>query len=66
MACRGWRSGRDTEDPAELLALDLLHEISQQRQIVFFSQEEEVLAWAKRELEGSEDSLIELGEPAAI
>jgi len=46
--------------------LDLLHEISQQRQIVFFSQEEEVLAWAGRELRNSEDSLIELGEPAAI
>jgi len=45
--------------------LDLLYEISQERQIVFFSQEEEVLAWAKRELRGSQDSLIELEEPAA-
>jgi DNA repair protein SbcC/Rad50 len=40
--------------------LDLLHELSGQHQVVLFSQEEEVLRWAERELDASTDRLIRL------
>jgi energy-coupling factor transporter ATP-binding protein EcfA2 len=42
--------------------LDLLHELSRERQIVIFSQEEEVLAWARERLDRQADRLIELGQ----
>jgi len=41
--------------------LELLHESSRQRQIVFFSQEDEVLAWARERLQEPRDRLTELG-----
>ena len=40
--------------------LDVLHRISEERQIVVFSQEEEVLAWARGNLRSNADELVEL------
>ena len=40
--------------------LDLLHQISLQRQVVLFSQEDEVLGWAERVLTGERDRLVSL------
>jgi DNA repair protein SbcC/Rad50 len=40
--------------------LDLLHEISRQHQVIVFSQEDEVLAWAKETLTGPQDQVLEL------
>lgn len=44
--------------------LDLLHELSGERQVVLFSQEEDVLAWAREELDGEVDRLVELDSDA--
>lgn len=41
-------------------ALDLLHELSTEHQIVLFSQEDEVLSWAEQHLTASTDRLIRL------
>jgi DNA repair exonuclease SbcCD ATPase subunit len=41
-------------------ALDLLHELSTEHQVVLFSQEDEVLRWAEQQLDGSADRLIRL------
>ncbi|MEE9280401.1 MAG: AAA family ATPase [Myxococcota bacterium] len=38
----------------------LLHELAQERQIIFFTQEEEVLGWAERELDSAHDQLSRL------
>jgi len=40
------------------LILEMLHEMSEARQIILFSQEEEVLSWAEQELSGANDRLI--------
>lgn len=40
--------------------LDLLHEASTERQVVVFTQEEAVVAWAARRLSGPRDALIRL------
>ena len=40
--------------------LELLHEISQQRQVILFSQEQEVIDWGAARLRGPRDRLIEL------
>ena len=40
--------------------LDLLHSVSRERQIILFSQEQEVLQWAQHNLSGADDSLLEL------
>jgi DNA repair protein SbcC/Rad50 len=42
-------------------ALELLHDISGEHQVVLFSQEDEVLRWAERHLSQSQDRLIMLG-----
>lgn len=45
-------------DPQRTLAiLDLLHEVSEEHQVIVFSQENEVVAWAQEHL-GDRDSLI--------
>jgi len=44
--------------------LELLHEVSRERQVILFSQEEEVLAWAQATLEAGRDALIRLDEAA--
>ena len=41
--------------------LDTLLELSAERQIILFSQEQQVLEWARRTLVGETDRLIELG-----
>ena len=40
--------------------LDMLLELSQERQIVVFSQEQEVLDWARERLAGERNKLLEL------
>lgn len=40
--------------------LEMLHELSLERQIVVFSQEQQVLDWARRELGSERDKLVEL------
>jgi uncharacterized protein YhaN len=50
-------------DAARTVAfLDLLLGISQERQVILFSQEQEVLAWATEKLVGPRDQLITLSE----
>lgn len=44
--------------------LDLLHRVSAERQVVLFSQEDEVVAWAQERL-GEQDALVPLPEPAS-
>jgi DNA repair exonuclease SbcCD ATPase subunit len=46
--------------------LELLHELSRERQVILFSQEEEVLAWAQATLEAGRDALIRLDEAAIV
>lgn len=51
-------------DPQRTIAfLDLLHDISQQRQVVLFTQEQEVLDWAEGSLVDDLDRRIELEPP---
>lgn len=45
--------------------LGLLHELSGQRQVILFSQEEEVLSWAEANLTAPDDALIRL-DPETI
>lgn len=45
--------------------LDLLHDVAGERQVVVFSQEEAVLAWAERRLQGPRDALVRL-EPLGV
>jgi len=40
--------------------LETLHQISQERQVILFSQEEEVLAWAEEHLQGPSDRITVL------
>ena len=48
-------------DAARTVALlDLLHEVSKERQVVLFSQETGVRAWAREKLADPQDRLIEL------
>jgi uncharacterized protein YhaN len=47
-----------------LAALDLLHELSADHQVVLFSQEDEVMHWAENRLVISVDRLIRLTGPA--
>lgn len=44
--------------------LDMLHQISETRQVILFSQEREVLEWARDNLRGSQDSLVTLNSEA--
>ena len=51
-------------DAARTVALlDLLHEVSKERQVVLFSQETGVRAWASEKLADPQDRLIELEAP---
>ena len=53
-------------DPERQVAiLSLLHSISQDQQVILFSQEPETLAWAKEHLSDEKDRLIEL-DPSGI
>jgi DNA repair exonuclease SbcCD ATPase subunit len=53
-------------DGARTVALlDLLHRISSERQVVLFSQEDDVRAWAEGHLDAACDRLIEL-DPRAV
>jgi uncharacterized protein YhaN len=53
-------------DPARTRdILDLLLQMSKERQIVLFTQEEQVAAWAREHLTGPHDKVVELPGPAA-
>lgn len=41
-----------------------LHTVSRERQVVVFTQEDEVLEWAQRNLDNTQDRLVRLGEGA--
>ncbi len=43
--------------------LDLLHAVSRERQVILFSQEAEVLAWAEARLLAPDDALVRLAPP---
>lgn len=45
------------------VVLDVLHEVSDSHQVVLFTQEEDVLAWARMNLREPQDHLIELTIP---
>jgi hypothetical protein len=45
--------------------LDLLHQVSKERQIVLFTQEKSVATWAREHLTGPRDRVVELAAPAA-
>ncbi|GAA0804527.1 hypothetical protein Sya03_25000 [Spirilliplanes yamanashiensis] len=51
-------------DHARTMAImTLLHEVSADHQVVLFTQEQEVLAWAEESLDVSRDKLIALPAP---
>jgi DNA repair protein SbcC/Rad50 len=41
--------------------LELLHRLSAQRQVVVFSQEDTVVAWAQEHLDGPDDTVVDIG-----
>lgn len=43
--------------------LDLLHRLSETRQVILFTQEEDVLAWARTRLVGPRDRIVALAPP---
>lgn len=45
--------------------LDLLHDLSAERQVVVFTHDERALAWARERLRGADDRLVELRPPVA-
>lgn len=49
-----------SDQPRTVAFLDLLLRISQDRQVILFSQEQEVLAWATDKLFGPENQLVKL------
>jgi uncharacterized protein YhaN len=51
----------DTERTRAML--DLLLELSLERQIVLFSQEDDVVSWARRSMAGQHSAVIELSQP---
>ena len=53
-----------SDDPRTLEFLEILHGLSKDRQIIFFTQETVVAHWAREKLTGPRDSVIELGEIA--
>jgi DNA repair exonuclease SbcCD ATPase subunit len=53
-----------SDSPRTRALLELLHELSAERQVILFSQEEEVLDWAERSLVPDRDVLLRLPSPA--
>ncbi|MBW3577089.1 MAG: AAA family ATPase [Actinobacteria bacterium] len=49
-----------TDSARAAAVLDLLHELSADRQVIVFSQEDDVLAWARTNLRPGRDTLVEL------
>jgi hypothetical protein len=47
----------------KLQFLEVLHELSAERQVIVFSHDDEVCDWAERTLGGSADRLVHLGAP---
>ena len=45
--------------------LDVLHALSADRQVILFSHDDDVMAWAARTLSGPRDRLVSLGSPVA-
>ena len=53
-----------SDDPRTIEFLEILHGLSEDRQIIFFTQETVVADWACEKLTGPRDSVIELDEIA--
>jgi uncharacterized protein YhaN len=53
----------DSERKAQLL--EVLHELSSERQIVLFTHDDDVAVWAEHSLDGERDRLVRLRTPAA-
>ena len=53
-----------SDDPRTIEFLEILHGLSEDRQIIFFTQETVVADWAREKLTGPRDSVIELDEIA--
>ena len=53
-----------SDDPRTVEFLEILHGLSEDRQIIFFTQETVVAHWAREKLTGPRDSVIELDEIA--
>lgn len=53
-----------TDSTRTAAILDLLHEISRERQVILFSQEEDVRRWAETSLNPEHDSLVRLDAEA--
>ncbi len=51
-----------SDKPRTLALLELLHQVSRERQVILFSQEDDVRAWAESHLE-SRDRLLDLDAP---
>jgi uncharacterized protein YhaN len=53
-----------TDSARTVAILDLLHEISRERQVIVFSQEEDVSRWSETSLNPERDSLVRLDAEA--
>lgn len=53
------------DEQRERAVLEVLQALSQERQVILFSQEMSVLSWAERALTGPRDTIIHLPTPAA-
>lgn len=54
-----------TDSARAAVLLDLLHDLSADRQVIVFSQEDDVLTWARERLHEPQDRLVEL-DPSVI
>lgn len=52
-----------SDNTRTLAVMELLHELSAKHQVILFSQEDEVLAWAQEHLDPLRDRLIQLPAP---
>ena len=43
--------------------MELLHELSAEHQVILFSQEDEVVEWAQRNIDPARDQLVLLDAP---
>lgn len=53
-----------SDDSRTIEFLEILHKVSESRQVILFTQEEEVEEWARKHLAGPRDALVELALPA--
>ena len=49
--------------PGTVAMMELLHELSAEHQVILFSQEDEVVEWAQRNIDPARDQLVLLDAP---